>query len=105
MLACDTSVCPVRAIGVAEVDDLEPVEDLQAQVHVVGAGLVSGGTDRPRPEPRARPVGGADVERRTDDGHVGLPGVELFRLGQKRAVPERRDPRVRQIKLLGHAGR
>ena len=46
----------VRAVGVAEVDDLEPVEDLQAEVEVVRAGLVAAGADRPRPEAGARAV-------------------------------------------------
>ena len=44
----------VRAERVAVVDDLEVVEDLDAQVEVVGAGLVGQRADRPRPEAGAR---------------------------------------------------
>ena len=95
----------VRAVRVAEVDDLEPVEDLQPEVQVVGARLVGGGPDRPRAEPGAGPVGGRDVERRADDRDVGLPGVELLELGQERPVPERRQPGVGQVELLSHSRR
>ena len=95
----------VRAVRVAEVDDLEPVEDLQPEVQVIGARLVGGGPDRPRTEPGARPVRGRDVERRADDRDVGLPGVELLELGQERPVTERREARVGQVELLGHSRR
>ena len=95
----------VRAERVAEVDDLQPVEDLQPEIHVVGAGLVGGGPDRPRTEPRTGPVRRRDVERCADDRDVGLPGVELFDLGQERPVPERRETRVGQVELLGHSRR
>ena len=95
----------VRAVRVAEVDDLEPVEDLQPEVQVIGARLVGGGPDRPRTEPGAGPVGGGDVERRADDRDVGLPRLELLGLGQERPVPERRHAGVGQVELLGHARR
>ena len=84
----------VRAVRVAEVDDLQPVEDLQPEIQVIGARLVGRGADRPRTEPGARPVGRGDVERRPDDGDVGPPGLELFDLGQERPMPERHDARV-----------
>ena len=35
----------------------------------------------------------------------GCHDVELFDLGQERPVPERREARVGQVELLGHAGR
>ena len=95
----------VRAERVAEVDDLEPVEDLQPEIHVIGAGLVRGGPDRPRAEACAGTVRGRDVERCSDDGDVGLPRIELLGFGEERPVPERRQPRVGQVELLGHAGR
>ena len=95
----------VRAVGVAEVDDLEPVEDLQAEVEVVGARLVGGGADGPRTEPGARAVGGPDVERRADDRDVGPPRVELLGFGQERSMPERHHARVRDFELFNHAGR
>ena len=96
---------PVRAVRVAEVDDLQPVEDLQAEVQVIGAGLVRGGPDRPRTEPGAGPVRRRDVERGTDDGHVGPPRLELLHLGQERPMPERHQSRVRQVELLSHSRR
>ena len=43
-----------------------------------------------------------DVERRAHDRDVGSPRVELFDLGQERPMPERREPRVRQVELLSH---
>ena len=57
-------------------------------VEVVGARFIDRGPDRPGTEPGAWAVGRRDVERRTDDGHIGLPGVELGGLGQERPVPE-----------------
>ena len=95
----------VRTIGVAEVDDLEPVEDLQAEIHVVGARLIGGRPDRPRAEPGSRTVGGPDVERCTHDGGVRFPLVELCHLGQKRTMPERGQPRIGEVELLGHSRR
>ena len=92
----------VRAVGVTEVDDLQPVEDLQAEVHVVRARLVGGGADGPRPEAGTGAVRRRDVERRADDGDVRLPLVELLDVGQERALAERRDPG--QVELLLHAG-
>ena len=47
----------------------------------------------------------ADVERRTDDRHVGSPRLQLFGLGEKRPVPERRHPGVGQVELLDHSRR
>ncbi len=96
---------PVGAVGVAVVDDLEPVEDLDAQVEVVGPGLVGLAADGPGPEAGAGPVRGADVERRADDGHVGLPGVELLGLGQERSVAERGQAGVGEVELLAQPGR
>ncbi len=71
----------VRAVGVAVVDDLEVIEDLDPEIEVIGARLVGQGPDRARPEPGAGAVGGGDVERRPDDRDVGLPA--------SRAVPDR----------------
>ena len=97
----------VRAVGVAEVDDLEVVEDLDPEIHVIGPGLVGGGPDGAGAEPGAGPVGGRDVERGADDRHVGLPRVELLGVGQERPLPERRQPteHVAEIQLLAHPRR
>ena len=94
----------VWAVGVAEVDDLQPVEDLEPEVEVVGARLVRRGPDRPRPEAGARTVGGRHVERRADDGHVGLPRVELLDVGEERPLAERAQPaeHVAELELLPH---
>ena len=78
----------VGAERIAEVDDFQPVEDLQPVVQVIGARLVGGGPDRPRTEPGARTVRGRHVERCADDRDVGSPGLELLDLGQERTVPE-----------------
>jgi hypothetical protein len=96
---------PVRAEGVAEVHDLQPVEDLQAEVHVIGAGFVGRGADGARTEAGAGPVRGRDVERGADDRDVGSPRLELLHLGEERPMPERRQPGVRQVDLLGHSRR
>ena len=91
---------------VAVVDDLEVVEDLDLQVEVVGAGVVGAGAHRPRAEAGARTVGGVVVPRGADDRDVGLPLVELRRLGEQRPHPERRGPHIRgSVELLAHAGR
>ena len=96
----------VRAVGVAVVDDLEVVEDLDPEVEVVGAGLVGQRPDRPRAEPGAGPVRGGDVERRPDDRDVGLPRVELLGIGEERALAERADAaeHVSEVELLPHPG-
>ena len=96
---------PVWTERVAEVDHLEPVEDLQSEIQVIRPGFVRGGPDRPRTEARTRAVGGRDVEGSADDRDVRPPGVELFGFGQERPVAERRQPGVRQIELLNHAWR
>ena len=98
---------PVRAVGVAVVDHLDPFEDLDAEIEVVGARLVRQRTDRPRAEPGAGPVGGRDVERRADDRDVGLPLVELFGIGQERPLGERGEPAEHppDRELLLHARR
>ena len=95
----------VGAVRVAEIDDFEPVEDLETQIQVIGARLVGSGTDGARAEPGTRPVRCRDVERRTDDRHIGSPRLQLFGLGEKRPVPERRHPGVGQVELLYHSRR
>ncbi len=96
----------VRAVGVAVVDHLDPLEDLDAEIEVIGARLVRQRTDRPRAEPGAGAVGGRDVERRADDGDVGLPFVELLGIGQERPLGERGEPAEHPAdrELLLHAG-
>ena len=96
---------PVRAERVAEVDDLQPVEDLQPEVQVIRAGLVRGGPDRSRAEAGAGSIRRCDVERGADDGDVGLPRLELLDLGQERTVAERDQTGVRQVELLSHSRR
>ena len=46
----------VGAKRIAEVDDFQPVENLQPVVHVIRARFIGGGPDCPRTEPGARPV-------------------------------------------------
>jgi hypothetical protein len=95
----------VRAVRVAEVDDLQPVEDLEPQIQVIGARFVGSGTDGAGAETRAGPVGRPYVERCTDDRDIRPPRVQLFDLGEKRPLPERHHPRVGELELLGHARR
>ncbi len=78
----------VGAMGIAVVDDLDVIEDLQPVAEVVGARLVGVAAQAPRAEARTRSVGGAEIERSTDHGDVGLPGVELFRRGQQWSLGE-----------------
>ncbi len=96
----------VRAVGVAVVDDLEMLEDLDVQIDVVRARFVRGRPDRPWAEAGTRPVRRRDVERGAHDGDVGLPLVEVLRVGQERSLPERRQPaeHVAELELLVHAG-
>ena len=96
---------PVWAVGVSEVDDLEPVEDLDAQVEVVRARHVRAGADGPGSEPRSWSVRGRDVERRSDDGHVRSPRVELLGLGQPRPLTECGKAGVHEVELFSHPGR
>ena len=97
----------VRAVGVAVVDDLDPVEDLDAEIQVVRARFVGVRADGAGAEPRASAVRGVQVERRADDGDIGLPLVELFGVGEERALPERRQPSVgvAEVELLAHPRR
>ena len=94
----------VRAVGVAVVDHLEMIEDLDPQIEVVRARLIRQRPDRPRPEACPRPVGGGDVERCSHDRHIGLPAVELLGVGEERALAERADPaeHVPEIELFLH---
>jgi hypothetical protein len=73
-----------QAVGderVTVVGDLEAVEYVQLEIEVIAAVDVHRGAQRPGPEARARPVGGAVVPRSADDGSVGAPLVELLGLG------------------------
>ena len=63
-----------RHLDVAGVDDPDVLEGVDAQRHVRARAVlrqVVGLPDGHRPEPGARPVGRAAVERRPDDHHVG----------------------------------
>ena len=95
----------VRAVRVAEVDDFEPVEDLEPKIHVVGPWLVGGGADGARAEARTRPVRGPDVERCSDDRHIGTPRLQLVDLGEERTMPERCHAGVGQLELFDHSRR
>lgn len=72
---------------VAVVDDVEVVEDLDLQVKVIRARLIGIGAQRPRAEAGTGPVGRAVVPWCTDDGDIGPPLVEMFRLGQMGREP------------------
>src|SRR5664279_2942836 len=61
----------VRAVRVAGVDDIQPVEDVQAEIEVVRAWVVGGGPDGPRAEAGTRPVGRVDVQRGAHDRGIG----------------------------------
>ena len=87
-LCCDHAV---RAVGVAVVDDLDVVEDLQPVAEVVGAGLVGVAAQRSGAEAGAGSVGRPEVERGADDGDIGLPRVELLGRRQQRSLGERHD--------------
>ena len=96
---------PMRAVRVAVVDHLHPLEDLEAEVEVIRARFVGQRTDRSRAEAGARAVGGGDVERRPDDGDLGLPFVELLWVSQERPLGERGEPteHATDRELLLHA--
>ena len=95
----------VRTISVAEIDNLQPIEDLKSEVQVVGAGLISRRTDRARAETCPWPISGPDVEGCANDRRIRFPRIKLFDLRQKRSVTERRQAGVGQIKLFGHPRR
>ena len=65
-------------MGIAVVDDLDVVEDLQPVAEVVRAGLVGVAAQAARAEAGTGPVGRAEIERGADDRDVGLPRVELL---------------------------
>ncbi len=96
----------VGAVGVAEIDDVEVVEDLEVKINVVGACFVGERPDGARPEARPGAVGGRDVERRSDDGDVGGPLVELLRVGEEGTLAEGRQATedVAELELLAHSG-
>jgi hypothetical protein len=71
---------PVGAVGVPGIDDVEPLEQVQPEVEVVGARVVRRGSKRPRTEPRTGAVGGGDVQRGADDRDVRVSGSQ--RLGR-----------------------
>ncbi len=85
---------PGRAAGVSGVHHVQPVEDLDAEVEMVGAGFVGERAQRPRAEAGARSVRGPDVERRTDHRDVRAAGREIGKRRHPRAVTERRQALV-----------
>ncbi len=92
---------------VADVDDLQPVEDLEAEVEVERARLVGVGAHTPRAEPCTGAVRGPEVERRAEDGDVRSPGVELLWLGEQGPLGEGEDAaeHVAEVELLAVARR
>ena len=96
---------PLRAVGVADVDDLQPVEDLESEVEVEGAGFVGVGAQRSGAESGSGPVGGAEVERGAENGDVGLPVGELLEFGDQRSLGEGEDTAedVPEVELLAQA--
>ena len=96
----------VRAVGVADVDDPQLLEDLDIEIEVVRAGLVGRGPDRPRTEAGAGPVRGGEIEGCADDRHIGPPAVEIVEIGDEGLLTERRQPSedVPELELRAHAG-
>ena len=97
----------VRTMCIPVIDDFEVVVDLDPEIEVIGARLVGKRSNCPRTKSGTRTVSGGQVERCTDDGDVGLPRVELFRVREKRSVGKGGKPteRVTQVQLLPHSGR
>ena len=91
-------------VRVAHVDDGHiPTEIDLVILVVIGAGMAEG-KERgglphgPRPEPRARPPLGAEIEGRTDDRDVGLDGIPILDIG---ALAEGRDADEGQVEASG----
>ena len=98
---------PVGAVGVAVVDDLEVVEDLEVEVDVVGAGLV--GLRCGSPAGRSGRPGRFVVAMSNGAPTMATSGcqlVELFGIGEERALAERGQPaeHVAELELLVHPG-
>ncbi len=85
---------PGRATGVPGVHHVQPVEDLDAEVEMVGAGFVGERAQCPRAEACARSVCGPDVERRADHRDVRTASREIVERRHPRAVTERCQPLV-----------
>src|SRR5690606_17527101 len=92
--------------GVTVIDDLEVVEDLDAEIEVIGTGVVRVGPEGTWAETGARPEGRVVVPRGANDRDIGLPRVELLGLGQQWAHPEGCWPDVGlRVKLRAKARR
>lgn len=90
----------VGAVRVAEVDDLEGIEDLDSEIEVEGARAVGEGAKRPRAKARSRTIRRRIVPGGTDDGGIGRPAIELFGLSEQRTLRERRDSLVGRTREL-----
>ncbi len=98
-LVVDEGVGPLDPGGddvrVAGIDHGQQLERLDAELERVDrARRVLRLADCAWPEPGTGPVAHGVVERRSDDGHVDGPGVELGRIGDPRQVHEGRGPDV-----------
>jgi hypothetical protein len=82
-----------RARGVAVVDRLDVLEDVEPGTDMMErSDLVCVGAEGAGSEAGAGSVGGAEVERRSDQRCVRLPPVELTRGGEERTLRERHHP-------------
>ena len=69
------------------------------------SGFIGLGSDRARAESGTGAIGRRVVERRTDDGDVGLPRVEVGGIGNERSLAEGREASevVAEVELFAHA--
>lgn len=96
----------VRTMRVTEVDDVEMVEDLDAEIEVVRARLMGSSSDRSRTESGPGAIGGREVEWGADHCNIGTPPVEILGIGHEGALGERLKPAeyISEFELLPHTG-
>ena len=90
--------------GVTKVDDVEVIEDFDAEIEVIGARVIRIRSECPGSKTRAGSIGRAVIPRGTHHRDIGLDGVEIFRISNKGAHSEGGETlEGRRIELLTHA--
>ena len=90
--------------GVTKVDDVEVIEDFDAEIEMIGARVIRIRAKCPGSKTRAGSIGRAVIPRGTHHRDIGLDGVEIFRISNKGAHSEGGETlEGRCVELLTHA--